>query len=106
MTKDARNLPDEMLVEDLEKTLSTRTYWCLTQHWNYKPTLGEVRQARDAELLRIDNFGKRCLEEVRALIGGGNPTVYENNLLKEVTKLREENRRLRRQLIYLTEQHE
>ena len=60
-------LTDDVLVEDL--ALRHHTLYCL-QNDSIK-TVGAVRGMTDAELLRIPNFGRKSLHELRGVIREG-----------------------------------
>jgi len=66
--------PDDTPIQAAEPFLSVRTYNCLAH--NYGPrkgkdilTVGEIRAASNAELLRIENFGLKSLRETRQVLG-------------------------------------
>ena len=55
-------ISNDTLLSDLP--LSARLYNCL--RWDYK-TAGDVRKKSDSDLLRVYNFGSRCLKELYAV---------------------------------------
>jgi hypothetical protein len=48
--------------------LSTRASNCITNELGYEATIGEVIATSDKALLRVPNFGKKSLRELRLLI--------------------------------------
>ena len=82
-------ITDDTLIDELE--LSVRSMNCLRNNVPGKQpravTVGDVIGWTDAELMRIPNFGKISLKEVRDVIGGpreGAVTMVEQEIANEL----------------------
>lgn len=62
-------IPDETLIADLK--LSVRAKRCLYINFGLD-TVGQARELTDKQLMSVENFGKKSLQEIRAVIGYKN----------------------------------
>jgi DNA-directed RNA polymerase alpha subunit len=59
-------LPDETLLDDLDLSIRTSS---VLKYLGCK-TAGDVRAKHDGELLRVPNFGRKSLKEIRDALRG------------------------------------
>lgn len=69
-----------LMIELCDLELSVRTDNMLRQRAGIL-TIGELASKSEAELLKIDGFGRKCLNEVKEILGSFNMSLREGPIL-------------------------